>query len=114
MTRIAERVSQAITAAGVPILGSAIGDPADKGTWKVNPASLQAAAQPTITAFDVNDPAHDSAQLNLAVTGHLDTERIYSALAWAIIDTYSPPATIAKYQTARTKIISAYRLTPWK
>lgn len=55
---IAQSVDAAVRAAGVPIVGVSIGDPANKATWKVRPPSLQAAAQPTIDAFNPADPAH--------------------------------------------------------
>lgn len=110
---LATRLKLALFQAGITADVS-IGDDADKATWKVRPTSLQAAAQPTIDAFDPNAASVVDAELDAAVKHHLDVERLYSAIAWAIIDTYSPPATVAKYQTARTKIISAYRLTPWK
>ncbi|MEK9810445.1 MAG: hypothetical protein VW362_08355 [Candidatus Nanopelagicales bacterium] len=50
-------MEQAIKAAGVPITGLSIGDVRQRGTWRVQPASLQAQAQPIIDAFDPNDPA---------------------------------------------------------
>lgn len=112
--QLTARVDAALRAAGVAITSVSIGDAANRATWKVQPANLQAQAQPVIDAFNPNDPAHDSAELNLAVTGHLDTERIYSAIVWAIVDTYSAPATVAKYNAARTKIVAAFKAQPWK
>lgn len=50
----APRLDAALKAAGVPILGVSIGDEANRATWRVSPASLQAQAQPTIDAFDPN------------------------------------------------------------
>lgn len=107
------RLDRAIKAAGVPIVSVSVGDQANRATWTVQPSILQAAAQPTIDAFNVNAPAHADAELDAAVKGALDQERLYSAIVWTIIDTYSPPATVAKYAAARTKIINAYRLKPW-
>lgn len=112
-SNVAGRLHTALTAAGVPITGVSIGDVVNKATWTVQPASLQVAAQPTIDAFNVNDPAHLTAELDAQVKTALDNERLISALVWTIIDTYSPPATIAKYTAARTKIISSYHLQPW-
>ena len=60
------------------------------------------------------DAAQLDAMLSGRVTSALDAERIFSAIVWTIIDTYSSPATIAKYTTARTKIISAFKTQPWK
>lgn len=112
-TNIAARLDAAIKAANVPIAGVSIGDPTNKATWKVSPSSLQGAAQPTIDAFNVNDTAHEMAELDAAVKFNLDQERLFSAIVWAVVDTYSPPATITKYKTARTKIIDAYKNRPW-
>ena len=113
-TRLAARLDTAIRAAGIAIDGVSIGDSADKATWKVQPSSLQAAAQPTIDAFNVNDPAHETAELDAAVKHALDQERLYSAIVWAVLDTYSGPATKAKYNAARTKVIEFYKTQPWK
>ena len=113
MTKIAAHVDRAIKAAGVAITGVSIGDPANKATWTVQPPTLQAAAQPTIDAFNPNDPTHEQAELEAVVTAAVDLERLTSAIVWAIIDTYSAPATVAKYTTARTKIVNAYKAKPW-
>ncbi len=114
MGTIAARLDQALKAAGVPITGVSIGDNQDNATWTVSPSSLQAQAQATIDAFNPNDPALALAELDAAVKSAVDDERLTSAIVWTIIDTYSAPATIAKYNTARTKIIAAYKAQPWK
>lgn len=113
-TNLAARLEAAIRTAGVPIVGVSIGDPAAKVTWKVSPSSLQGAAQPIIDAFDMNNPAHEQAELDARVKAALDNERLISAVVWTIIDTYSPPATRAKYLSARQKIIDAYTAQSWK
>ena len=117
-TNVAERLDRAIKAAGVAIAGVSIGDPANKATWTVQPANLQAAAQPTIDAFDVNDPAHETAELTDRVTASLDRERLTSAVVWTILKQMFPADTDAqtktKYGVARTRIIDAYRVQPWK
>ena len=53
----AERLDNAIKAAGVPIVGISVGSEGVSSTVRVQPASLQAAAQPTIDAFDWSDAA---------------------------------------------------------
>lgn len=113
MRTLAARLYRAIRDAGVAITSVSIGSDADKATWAVQPTSLQAAAQPVIEAFNPDDPAHDIEELTLEATGRLDTERIYSAIVWAIIDTYSAPATVTKFNAARTKIIAAFKSRPW-
>jgi len=52
MASVAACVERAIRAAGVPITGLSLGRLGDKATWRVEPAALQAAAQPHIDAFD--------------------------------------------------------------
>lgn len=111
---LAARLLTVINAGGVPITDVSIGSDTDRTTWRVYPASQQSAAQPIIDAFDLNDPANDSAELTVRVTELLDQERIFSALVWAIIDTYSAPATVTKFNAARTKIINSYKAQPWK
>lgn len=113
-TAIASRLDRAIKVAGVPIVGVSILDAADKATWTVTPADLQAQAQPIIDAFDPDDPAHKTAELQQEVEHALDTQRLASAIVWTVIDTYSAPATKAKYQAARTKVITAYKDRPWQ
>lgn len=56
MSNIAARLYRALLAAGVPVVMVSIGDERDRRTWKVQPSSLQAAAQALINAFDPNDP----------------------------------------------------------
>lgn len=114
-TNLAGRLDRAIKAVPCAIAGVSIGDQADKTTWKVQPTSLQACAQPTIDAFDPNHPAHEAAELDAAVKGALDNDRLVSAILWAIGDTVSvPPTTKTAYRTLRTKVIEAYRTQPWK
>jgi len=110
---LAAQVEAAIKGAGVPIVGVSIGDSASKATWVVSPPHLQSAAQPTIDAFNASDPAHEQAELDRAIVAELDRGRLASAIVWAVIDTYSAPATVAKFVAARTKIINAYKARPW-
>ena len=110
---IAARLDRVLRAAGLAIAGVSIGDAANRSTWKVVPVTLQVAAQPHIDAFDPNDPTHEQAELDAAVRASVDGERLISAVVWTIIDTFAAPATPAKYQAARTKIITAYKARPW-
>jgi hypothetical protein len=114
MTYLAARLDRTLRHLGLAITGVVIGRADDRTTWRVLPASLQAAAQPTIDAFNPDDPAHDVAELDAAVKAAVDDERLISAVVWAVIDTYSAPATPAKYAAARTKIIAAYKARPWQ
>lgn len=111
--RYAHVLRQLLVTAGVPITDVTLGDVTDKATWMVSPASLQGAAQPTIDALDPHDPSHEQAEQDAEVKVALDVERLISAVVWAVIDTYSAPATRTKYLAARTKIIDAYKGQPW-
>ena len=115
-TQIATRLDRALRNAGFAIIGVSIGNPADRTTWLVYPPNLQALAQATIDAFNPDDQAAIDADLDEQVKLAVDQERLISAVVWTILDTYAEfkPATIAKYTAARTKIIAAYKLTPWK
>mgnify|MGYP001583835831 CR=1 FL=1 len=108
-----QHLDRAIKAAGVPV-DSVSPDATAPGGYRVSPPSLQAAAQPTIDAFNPNDTAHEQADLDAQVKHTLEVERLFSAIVWTIIDTYSSPTTIAKYTTARANIIAAYKTRPWK
>jgi hypothetical protein len=70
------------------------------------PSKVRTATAPEIAAYD-------DFVLDNDVKISMDVERIFSALVWAIIDTYSAPATVTKHQAARTKIINAYKARPW-
>lgn len=58
----APRLHEEILAAGVPIVSVRIGTFGVKATYRVDPADQQAAAQPTINAFD-DSPAADAVWL---------------------------------------------------
>ncbi len=110
---LASRLLAAVKAIVPQIEDVRIGSDTDRSTWKVLPTDHQTAAQATIDSFNANDPAYLTAELDAEVTGRMDGERIFSAIVWVILDTYSAPATIAKYNTARTKIVAAYKSRPW-
>ena len=111
---LASRLLRSVRAVVPSVDDVSIGDGTVRATWTVQPASKQVAAQPTIDSFDPDDPAHATADLQAVITATLDNERLIAAVVWAVIDTYSAPATRAKYLAARTKIITAYRDQPWK
>lgn len=113
MDLLAQHLERAIKAAGIPIIGVTIGDPNASGTWTVRPSSLQATAQPIIDAFNPASPTHEDADHDAAIQQEFDTGRALSAIVWAVIDTYSAPATKAKYNAARAKIVTAYKTRPW-
>ena len=116
-SQMAARLHAAIVAAGVAITSVSIGRYADKATWKVTPATLQAAAQPIIDAFNPDDPAHVQAELATQATAALDTERLTSAVVWTVLKQMFPADTEAqtrtKFAAARTQIIAAFSARPW-
>lgn len=114
MVNLADRLTQVIQAAGVAITGVVMGRYTDKATWKVQPEALQGAAQPIIDAFNPADPAHVTAELDAEVLQALDGQRLISSVLWCMIEVLNPPATIAKYQNVRAKVIAAYKAQPWK
>jgi hypothetical protein len=70
-------------------------------------APFTAKTQPEIDAYA-------AARLNEQAVKAADSQRIIAAVVWAVIDTYSAPATVAKFNNARTKIIDAYKTQPWR
>lgn len=114
---VAAALERAIKAAGVPIAGVSIGDAANKATWAVRPPNLQAAAQPTIEAFNVVDLSHAAAELTVQVRGAMDEQRLSSALVWTILKQMYPAdtdgQTKTKYGVARQRIIDAFQAQPW-
>ena len=79
-----------------------IGTAADKATWKVRPASLQAAAQAHIDAFNPVDPAHDDAERD----AYIDAQKGLQALARATYELKSTAWTLAEF---RDRIKAIYR-----
>lgn len=116
--RTPARIEQAIKAAGVPITGMSFGSLTDKATWKVQPETLQGAAQPIINAFNPTDVAYEQAELDTQVKAALDNERLTAAVVWTILKqmypTDSDAQTKTKFGVARTRIIDAYKSQPWK
>ena len=116
-TNLAARLDRAIKAAGVAIDGISP-DPAAPGGWRVSPPHLHAAAQPTIEAFNPNDPAHEQAELDAQVKTALDTEHLTSAVVWTVLKQMYPADTDAqtktKYGVARRRVIDAFKSEPWK
>ncbi len=113
------RLDRALRAAGIPIIGVSVGTEADRSTWVVQYDPSATAQQKSdgaalVATFNPTDPGFAAADLDAEVTRALDQERLISAVVWTILDTYSPPATVAKYNAARTKIVSNYKATPWK
>ena len=63
------------------------------------------------TAQEITD--YDAAKADAEAVAQFDPHRLLNAVVWAVIDTYSAPATVAKYNAARTKVLTAYKTRPW-
>ena len=63
------------------------------------------------TAQEIAD--YDAAQADESAALAFDPLRLQNAIVWAILDTYSAPATVTKFTAARTKILAAYKAKPW-
>jgi hypothetical protein len=90
----------------VDVPGDDVPDPRIERYDPSTPSRRRAATAPEIAAYD-------TAVLDAEVATAVDQQRLTSAVVWAVIDTYSAPATPAKYQAARTKIVTAYKAKPW-
>jgi len=77
----ASRVHAYLVANGVPVVGVAIGTPTDRSTWTVQPASLQAEAQPLLEAF-----VWPTAEQLLDEAAGAESRRkdILATIAWAV------------------------------
>lgn len=118
---VAARLARALERQGIPIVTVSLGVEADRLTWTLQFAPTATAlqrldAQALLDAYDPSapDPTFDDEQDTRDVTAALDQQRLHSAVVWAILDTYSAPATRTKYLAARTKIMNAYKSSPWK
>ena len=116
-TNLAARLSTALTAAGVPIVSLSIGEYAVKATWQVQPSSLQAQAQPIIDAFDPDDPAHETADLQQAASLEVD-RRFMAAYTWVLLKRQFPTDTDAQTKTKlkamRDAVVAAFVGQPWR
>lgn len=97
-----EHVEAYLKSKGIAVVGVSLGDYANKATWKVNPPTMQAAAQPHIDAFNANDPAL------LAADADATTDRLIDALAddllTAILENFSTIAAEADAGTLKNNI----------
>ena len=78
----------------------------DPRTQKWNGSTVVAKTAPEIATYD-------DAKAEADAVAQLDPQRVLNAIVWAIVDTYSAPATVTKFNAARTKILSAYKNRPW-
>lgn len=69
MTNLADRLERALKTAGHAITSVDIGDALNKATWRVAPPELQAACQPLIDGFNVDDPAYVGAERDAEIDG---------------------------------------------
>ena len=109
MNTLAARLQAAIQTAGVPITSVSIGVDADKTTWRVHPASLQAEAQLVIDAFDPNDPALVAAERDALIASEAGREIVKALLLFYLRDKLGRNPTGAERDAARTAFLQAYR-----
>ena len=119
-TSVAARLTRLLARNGVPMTGVSVGDETNKQTWRVDflpeaTPEQQAQAASLLDAYDpvAVDTVFENEQLDAEVLSEMDGKRLASAIVWAVIDTYSAPATRTKYLAARTKILNAYKTRPW-
>lgn len=98
---MAERVEAAIRAVVPSITGVSFGSVGDKSTWKVQPASLQAQAQPVIDAYTEPTPntlIDEFAEQRIA-------EKALNAVALALWECIPAPTMTKLQLRARAKAI---------
>ena len=95
------RIEERIKAGGVPITGMSFGSLSDRSTWRVQPASLQAAAQPVIDAYADPTPA----QLLDEDAERETTEKKLLAVAQALWECIPAPTMTKAQLKARAKAI---------
>lgn len=103
MRDLARRLDQHLRDAGLAIDGVSIGDPAERSTWRVHPASLQADAQPLIESYTPPTPAD---VLNEEAARDID-ERKLRAVVLALYECIPVP-TMTKAQL-RARMIAIYK-----
>lgn len=108
MAPLDARLKAALIAAGVTPVSVSIGDVGNKATWKVQPASLQSAAQPIIDAFDNTDPATIAADLAAAEAATVGQKDVIAMLGVVASQTdanwnsYTLAQKVAKVQALMT------------
>lgn len=100
MATLPDRLLRTLIAAGVAVTEVEIIDTANKASWRVAPASLQAAAQPTIDAFNPSDPAHATAEKDAEIDGL----KAVQALARATFELKSNAWSLSQFRD-RIKVI---------
>lgn len=103
---LARRLDGAVKVAAVPITGVSIGDPANRSTWKVAPSSLQTAAQPTIDAFNPDDPAIPLAEADASADVYYRNKDVL-AMAAVILEKTDAAFMTDTNATKRTKVVAA-------
>lgn len=101
---------RAIQAAGVPIVGMSFPDINNKATWRTNPPELQAQAQPTIDAFDPNDPAWARAEAEAKAAAFVASPQGQATLLFYLRHQFGgQEPTQADLAEARAALMEAYR-----
>ncbi|MEY4386606.1 MAG: hypothetical protein RLY20_1889, partial [Verrucomicrobiota bacterium] len=110
MIDLAARLKAQITAAGIAVSEVVIGDESDRSTWKVQPETLQALAQPTINGFTFPTPAQLADED--AAAGVDGQKAINATVRWALRRILGRPPTPAELITARSEWMAIYKALP--
>lgn len=102
MTTIAQRLKAQIIAAGVPVVDVEIGNEFDRLTWKVQPASLQAAAQPIIDGYANPTP---NTLIEEDAEARLMNDKRFKAVIDAVWEAIPNPVTTKQETRQRAKAI---------
>lgn len=107
MSDLAARVDRVLRAAGVAIESVSIGDDANRATWLVQPAALQAQAQPWIDAFVA--PTEEQL-IEEAAQRDIDAARAQkTTVFWVLRRLLGRTPTAAERQAARDEWIAIYK-----
>ena len=87
MSNVAQRLNDALTAAGIPIFGVSVGRVDDKSSWRIDfadgaTADQKTAAEQVVAAFDVKEPAsHYLVDKSIVVQRLIAANKINAAYA---------------------------------
>lgn len=97
------RLERLIKGAGVAVSGVSVGTDSDRATWRVEPESLQAAAQPVIDAFQPMTAAQEADE-----QAQMDVDaRALKAVAMALWECI--PAPLLTRAQMRARAVAFYK-----
>jgi hypothetical protein len=111
---VAARLTRALKAAGIPIVGVSIGRPGDRSTWRIDyaPAATveqRAAGAALLASFDPDAPEAVEAEKTAAILGEASRD-IVKAISLAYLrDKLGRNPTAAERQAFRDLFIQAFK-----